>query len=502
MKVVSSEAMALIDRRTQAEFAIPAAILMDEAGVKAWAAAGRLTRSGGPPRGRLVFAAGRGSNGGDAFVMARQAAVEARRPAGCAVVLAAGRPADGTDAARMLLMAESLGVACVDWTLEPDRARSLVAGADWIFDGIAGTGLSGGLREPLAGLVGCINASSARVVSLDVPSGVGDGFREGQPAVRATATLTMGLPKLCLYLPRARSLCGRIIVVPVGFPPALVEDPAIAGEMLPLGAWRSLAPRIPPDAHKGTRGHLAVFAGSPGTTGAAGLCATAAARSRLGLVTLFTDPAGWQVAAQGLTSVMCRPWTAGVDAWDPGRFTGVLAGPGWGLGDGNAEWLDRLLAVPVRGVLDADALTLLGRRAARGRPDLGGRWVLTPHPGEFARLAGVDRDAVLDDPVGRSSVLARELDAVIVLKGHCTVVACPDDRYWVLDAPNPAMATGGSGDVLAGVIAAGVAGGLPPAEAALFGVSLHASAGRLAARRRGWFLAEDLPPLLSRMLWR
>jgi ADP-dependent NAD(P)H-hydrate dehydratase / NAD(P)H-hydrate epimerase len=502
MKVVSSEGMALIDRRTQAEFAIPGAILMDEAGVKAWAALGRLAPDGRPPRGRLVFVAGKGSNGGDASVMARQAAVGRRRPDGCAIVLAGGRPSGGTDAEGMLAMAESLGVACVDAAAEPGRAAALIHAADWVFDGIAGTGLTGSLREPLASVVGLINASAARVVSLDVPSGVGDGFREGHPAVKAFATLTMGLPKRCLYLPRARRLCGRIVVVPVGFPPALVRAPDIPGELLPLGGWKALLPPIPPDAHKNGRGHLAVFAGSPGTTGAARLCATAAARARLGLVTLFTAPDAWQATAQGLVSVMCRPWTPGRDGWEPDRFTGVLAGPGWGITDANAAWLDRLLGLPVGGVLDADALTLLARAGAgAARRDLGGRWVLTPHPGEFARLASLERDAVLDDPVAASLSLAKGMNAVIALKGHCTVVACPDGRYWILDAPNPAMATAGSGDVLAGIIAAAIAGGLRPAEAARFGVCLHACAGRLAVRRHGWFLAEDLPPLLSRMLW-
>jgi NAD(P)H-hydrate epimerase len=133
--------------------------------------------------------------------------------------------------------------------------------------------------------------------------------------------------------------------------------------------------------------------------------------------------------------------------------------------------------------------------------DLGGRWVLTPHPGEFSRLTGVDQDSVLDDPVGNSLAASDRLNAIVVLKGHCTVVAAPDGRFWILDGGNPALATGGSGDVLAGLIAAGVAGGIPPLEAALFGVSLHAFVGALAARQRGWFLAEDLVPLVSRVLW-
>jgi NAD(P)H-hydrate epimerase len=300
----------------------------------------------------------------------------------------------------------------------------------------------------------------------------------------------------------------------VGFPPALVEDPAIAGELLSPRAWRALAPRIPADTHKNRRGHLAVFAGARGTTGAAWLCATAAARARVGLVTLFADTEIYPVVAPKLTSVMCRPWDppqadaartpAGRpgDAWEPSSYSGILVGPGWGQSEGKAAWLDVLLSLPLTGVIDADAITLLGRRASARKVNLGARWVLTPHPGEFSRLTGAARDAVLDDPVGHALAASEKLNAVIVLKGHSTIVAGPDGRYWILDGGNPALATAGSGDVLAGLIAAGIAGGLAPLEAARFGVSLHAFTGAVAARRKGWFLAEDLVPLVSRVLWK
>jgi hydroxyethylthiazole kinase-like uncharacterized protein yjeF len=417
------------------------------------------------------------------------------------IILANGKPADDSDPGRMLAICEALGIPCISWPAQADAVRAVLAEADWVFDGIAGTGIRGALRPPLSDLVDAVNASPGNRIAIDVPSGVGDEYRQGHPAVRADFTLTMGLPKLCLYLPHARVLCGRIMVIHVGFPPALLEDPDIPGELLPIRAWRKLAPPIAPDTYKNRRGHLAVFAGARGTTGAAWLCASAAARSRLGLVTLYVDSDAYPIVAQKLTSVMCRPWDA-PEAWDHASFSGVLAGPGWGLAEAKQRWLERLLALPVRGVIDADGITLLGRVAAHGTPDLGGRWVLTPHPGEFSRLMGSAREDALADPVTRSVEASARLNAVIVLKGHCTVVAAPQGRYWILDGANPALATGGSGDVLAGIIAAGVAGGMSPADAALFGVSLHASVGRLAARRLGWFLAEDLVPLISRALSR
>jgi NAD(P)H-hydrate epimerase len=400
----------------------------------------------------------------------------------------------------MLAMCEALGLECLSWPGEPAGAR--LADADWIVDGIAGTGLRGPLRATLAEIVKAMNESAGRTIAVDVPSGVGDGFREGDPAVRAEITLTMGLPKTCLYLPRARSLCGRIIVVPVGFPPALTESADIPGELLTRVSWMDRVRPVPPDTHKNRRGHLAVFAGSSGTTGAAWLSASAAARCRVGLVTLFADPQAYPVLAPKLASVMCRPWDgSSIPAgWNPEAFSAVLAGPGWGTSEAKERLLESLLPLPQGGVIDADGLALLKRILDRSKTTLGGRWVLTPHPGEFSRLTGVAKDDVLDDPVRHALSFSARVGAVVVLKGHSTVVASPDGKYWVLDGANPALATGGAGDVLAGIIAGGHATGLGALDAALFGVALHSDVARLAARRVGWFLAEDLVPLLSTVL--
>ncbi len=498
MKIVSSEAMARIDDRSRTEFAFLSNTLLEDAGVKAWASVTRTIWSG-RRRERLVFLAGRGNNGGDALVMARQAAVEHARS--LAIVLAGGRPVGDSEPGRMLAMCEALGIPCMSWPEQSDAVRARLAEAAWVFDGIAGTGIRGALRPPLSDLVDAAGASPGKKIAIDVPSGVGDEYRQGYPALRADFTLTMGLPKLCLYLPHARVLCGRIMVIHVGFPPPLLEDPQIPGELLLSRAWRKLAPPIAADTYKNMRGHLAVFAGTRGTTGAAWLCASAAARARLGLVTLFADADAYPIVAQKLTSVMCRPWHSD-EPWDRASFSGVLAGPGWGLSEEKERWLERMLSLPVKGVIDADGITLLGRIAARGATDLGGRWVLTPHPGEFSRLTGSPREDVLADPVRLGLEASARLSAVITLKGHSTIVATPSGRYWILDGANPALATGGSGDVLAGIIAAGIAGGLGPVDAALFGVSLHATLGREAARRFGWFLAEDLVPLISRALSR
>jgi NAD(P)H-hydrate epimerase len=504
VKLVDSESMAAIDRRSQEEFGIPSIVLMENAGQRAVDAVRRASPAfralfaGTKSRG-VVFIAGKGNNGGDALVMARRCRCDGVE--GVSVVLAGGRPEEGSDPGRNLRMCETLGIPVVDFTERERDARALVSGAEWVMDGMSGTGLRGTLREPLAAMTEAVNSGKAFTIAIDVPSGVGDGFRPGFPAVRADMTLAMGLPKRCLYLPHARRLCGRIIVVPVGFPPAVLEDEAIAGELLEESAFRRLMPRIPEDTHKNARGHVAVFAGSPGTTGAAWLSATAAARARSGMVTAFLDEGTYPILAPKFSSVMAKPWdgpeASGGLGFEPGRFGALLIGPGWGTHGERLSWMESLLSAGIPGVIDADGLTLLGMMAGKRGFGLGGRWVLTPHPGEFSRLSEEPKEEVQNDPVLHSLALSRRLDAIVVLKGACTCIADPSGRYWIYDGMNPALATGGSGDVLAGIIAAGIAGGLKPLDAALFGVSLHGRVGRAAA---GWFLAEDLLPFISTVL--
>jgi len=502
MKVVSSEAMALIDRRAQDEFAIPSTLLMEDAGACAWSLLAERIGTSRVREERVVFVAGKGNNGGDALVMARRALCQG--VLAVSIVLADGRPSPGGTPAQMLAICEAYGIECLLWPAEQEQIADRLNLATWIVDGIAGTGLRGGLRAPLSDLVAAMNTSPGNKAGIDVPSGISDLYDPAWPAVHCDLTLTMGLPKTCLYLPNTRALCGKVLVVPVGFPPSLVDDPLIPGNMLPCKAWKSLRRPIPVDTHKGKRGHLAVFAGSPGTTGAAWLSASAAARSRVGLVSLHVGRDVYSILAEKASSVMVKPWDvphapdwAGVDL---GLYSGVLVGPGWGTAEDRELWLEHLICGESSGVIDADAITLLSRIAARSLIRLGDRWVITPHPGEFVRMSGVARDEVLREPIRHACELALRLEAVVVLKGPCTIVASSTGKYWINDGPNPALATGGSGDVLAGIIAASMAGGLSPLDAALFGVSLHATVGRKAWRRKGWFLAEDMVPLISTTL--
>ncbi|MBN1835421.1 MAG: NAD(P)H-hydrate dehydratase [Spirochaetales bacterium] len=497
MKIVDSASMAGIDRLAMERFHIPQILLMEGAAGGGYRELRGHVWGGRLPEGEVVFLAGRGNNGGDALVMARLCLLEGKRD--LLVVLGAGPPHAGSLAEAHLRTLEALGAEVVDFEQRPSAVRRRLSRAAWVVDGLLGTGLKGEARGGFGALVGAVNASGAKTVAVDVPSGVGDSFRKGYAAVRATATLTMGLPKLCLYLPDARPLCGEIRVIRGVFPPQLLEAPEIQAELLEETSLGELLCPIAPETYKTARGHLAVFAGSEGTTGAAWLCSHAAARSRTGLVTLHMQRELYPACVAAYSSVMIRGWDpeAAPSALPLERFTALLVGPGWGMSGDREQWLEQLLGCGLPGLLDADGLSLLAGLSKRRRVSLGERWVLTPHPGELARLTGQEVGAVLADPVPLLRRTSAALRATIVLKAHCTYVCAPDGRLWVLDGMNPALATGGSGDVLSGIIAGQLAGGIEPTAAARVGVLLHSVAGRRALEARGYFTADELLPFVS-----
>jgi len=496
MKIVSSQAMALIDRRAQEEYHIPSLLLMENAGIKAWLYIKEEIFRGVLPGGRLVFVAGKGNNGGDAFVMARQLLLDGLEE--ITIILASGEPLPCTNPAINLEICHNLGIRIIDYTNAKTRALQEIHNAYWIFDGIAGTGIKGALNTALAELVEEINSTRCRIIAIDVPSGLGDDYKKGNPCVKAQYTLTMGLPKRCLYLPDARSYCGKIIVIKLGFPPELITNPAIPGELLEEQDLAQLNPPLQADTYKSKRGHLAVFAGSIGTTGAAWLCCHAAGRSRIGLVSLFADDEIYGTITSAYHSVMVKKWDTVTENLK--KHSAFLIGPGWGLTTSRKEWLKVLLALKMPTVVDADGLTLLAQLLHEKKLDLDFHAVLTPHPGEFSKLTGIPVDKVLANPLEPVRLLSSSLNAVIVLKGHITYLAAPTGEYCILDGMNPALATAGTGDVLAGLIGAFLAAGMKPFDAARKGVLVHSLAGRLAYQQQGWFLAEDLIPCISQIL--
>lgn len=489
MKLVSAAAMAAIDAEAQQTYGIPGVALMESAGGAAWR---ELARTDVHSDTRLAVLAGSGNNGGDALVMARYALLDGMRPT---VVLVAGEPRG--EAATNLAICRALGIEVLWFASDSDAGRQTIADADLIIDGISGTGIRGRLRDDLAQVVAAVNDARGRVVSLDVPSGLGDEYRAGFPVITADRTLTMGLPKRCLFHPSGRAAVGNITVVPVGFPAQLVQYADGDDQLLDPNSLQRLLPAVDESAHKGRRGVLWVFAGSVGSVGAATLAAESGARCRAGLVTLFADQHIYPIAASMMRSVMVKP-VGTYEALHPEREADAyVVGPGWGTDNERSDLLRRIVGGQVGGVLDADALSIMS--CWTDVPDLGGRWVLTPHPGEFARLAGSTTDEVLGDPFVAVREVAARFNAVVVLKAHVTIIGEPDGPISVFDGMNAALGTGGSGDVLAGIIGGLMAAGMGSADAARAGVVLHAQAGRELRDHAGLFLAEDLLACVSRL---
>jgi NAD(P)H-hydrate epimerase len=497
--------MAALDRRAGEEYGLPTLLLMEAAGRGVLEAARHLVQG---PHPRVVIVAGRGNNGGDGLVAARLMLAAGWR---VTVVLLA-RDAEVTgDAAVNLHAARRAGVEIVQ--LEDTEIRGLLAGADLVVDALFGTGFRGPVAGLAARAIEAINASGRPVLAVDIPSGVhGDtGAVEGL-AVRATATVTMGLPKCGLVLFPGAAYAGRIWVADVGHPKRLIEGSPVSTALLTHATVNDLVPHRRPDAHKGDAGRVLIVAGSVGGSGAAILATLGALRAGAGLVTLGVPAAIYPVVGSAVIEGMPHPLPdhegalaaeAAQRILELAESADVVAcGPGLATLPGPASVVRRLVAdCPRPLVLDADALNII----ASGTAPLAGprdEWVLTPHPGEMARLLDTTIEDIQRQRVQTARIAAQRFKAVVVLKGARTVIADPHGKAFVVPTGNPAMATGGMGDVLCGAIAGFLGQGLAPLAAACVGAYLHGLAGDLVAAERGpaGILAREVADALPRAL--
>lgn len=500
--LVTAAQMAEIDKVAQ-EQGIPGMVLMENAGQHALRIWLRLALSEAPrgaePRelGPVVAVAGAGNNGGDALVMAR----------GCSnlgipvTAVLSKRELKGSAEEQHRIL-QSMGVRLLYW--EEPAARQVIDEARWIFDGVAGTGISGELRGSSREMAEAMNQSGGSVLAVDVPSGLGDEYRPGFSAVEAVATVTMGLRKRCLYHPGARELAGVIEVGDPGFPKALLS-PETGSVLAEASDLFSLYPDVGLSAHKGKRGFLGLFAGREGTSGAAVLAGRGALHTGCGLVRIHTDPGSRAEIAAGDPALMVEALDlARLGELDVGdlvsRYSALAAGPGWGVSPDRLRLVGALAATGLPGVLDADGLNNLAAGpemgARQGLPQLSG-WVLTPHPGEAARLLGRGVKEILAEPAAAAAEIARTFGATVLLKGAVSVVVSPRGKAWFVEGMNPALATAGSGDVLTGVIGGLLARGATAEEAAVAGALLHQEAGGRLFEESGWFAASALPEAIG-----
>ncbi len=493
MRVLNAAQMREADRRTIDEIGIPSLVLMENAGRQVVAAmeaiyADLLER-------QVAVLCGRGNNGGDGFVVARtlvQRGVDVS-------VFVLGLISDVRGDARINLeILGRLGVTVVEvsdgqaWELHLSEVRDCTL----IVDAIFGTGLNAPVSGLIESVITDINASSIPVVSIDLPSGLSaDSCDPRGESIEAETTVTLGAPKLPLVLPPAETRAGDIVIADIGIPSDVLDS--VDGPRIELMTRSSAREHITPraaDSHKGDYGHVLVVAGSRGKTGAAHLSGVGALRSGAGLVTVATP-----ASCQAIVAAMAPEYmTVGLDETDAGLDPEgvdrllemardvVAMGPGLGQAPGTQAFIKAVVdraTCPL--VIDADGLNAFSRDPDRLTGREGRDIIITPHPGEMARLVGMSTDEVQASRLEIARNFAVSHHLYVVLKGHRTLIATPDGKVFINPTGNPGMSTGGTGDVLTGMVSAWLAHLLDAEAACKVAVYLHGMAGDLAEADEG-----------------
>ncbi|MCC6484221.1 MAG: NAD(P)H-hydrate dehydratase [Armatimonadetes bacterium] len=511
MRVLSADEMRQMDRRSAEEFGVASLVLMENAGRSVARSVWELLHAGASEavasptlsalhdagtlqisseaHGRVAVVCGTGNNGGDGFVAARYLVSWGLK---CTVLLSGSEDKLTGEALANYNALKSLGVAI--HTISGQRQYSALRDADVVVDALFGTGLRGELSETATEIVQAMNGSGVPVICIDIPSGVhtDTGQTLGE-AVQADVTVTFAAPKPAHLLFPGAALCGRTVVADIGIPSALMNAAAPHAKfLLTPGDVARMIPQRRPNDHKGTFGHAGIFAGSIGLMGAAEMAARSCLATGAGLTSVATPSRQHPILAGKLTEAMTVPLgkdasVFGVEDVDAAlqasqTWDAVAIGCGIGRDPGTVEFVREFVAgldFPV--VIDADGLNALAGKTEETLRRYGQCAVLTPHPGEMARLLGTDVSAVQSNRLEVAAEAADEFGAVCVLKGAHTIVAEPHGRCWFCVTGNVGLAKGGSGDMLTGIIVALLAQGLPPVDAACAGVWIHGKAADIAA---------------------
>ena len=479
--LVSAETAGALDAEAQAEWGFNVFSLIEAAGrncAQVLAEARQELFAGRP---RVTIAAGAGNNGADAMVMLRYWLLSGCIDTSSSAVVVSSMPKEGDTGPRAALIRSlrKMKVPILVWDGDLGEAAGrasddILAQSDIIVDGISGTGLNGPLHGAALEMVNAINSRRNRsyfpvpspqspvpgshpplptlVVSVDIPSGNSDQWKPGMPIVEADLTLAIEPRKYCLYTPAARPFAGTILPVRGVFPPEIFSRYKGA-ELLDWECVSQRISKIRPDAYKNERGTVEVRAGTIGTTGAALIAARGAQAAGAGLIRLVTDDNIYPTLASRVAGIMVIPAGKpdGLEFEGRNKPDAILLGPGWGTRSERVPVLEKALLLEKKGtplVLDADAIELARDKVFNGNV------ILTPHPGEFSKFSGIDREELLSRPVPLLLQYARERKAVILFKGHVLTIAAPDGRLGVVDGMKPGLAAGGSGDLLAGFCAA------------------------------------------------
>jgi NAD(P)H-hydrate epimerase len=512
MYLVTAAEMGQLDRLSSSDYLIPSIVLMENAGLRVVESLRRHLQEQVKGRRMLIFC-GKGNNGGDGLVVARHLLNQGAE----VKVFLLARPEDlRGDARTNLEIFQRMGGRIFPLLGESHLQRADIAllYADVVVDAIFGTGFKGAAMGLPAAVITMINKARRDTVAVDLPSGLeADTGRVLGPCIQAAWTVTFALPKLGLVVEPGATFTGRLEVADIGIPQKLVDSQQFSHQLVTPAWCRSHLPGREAGGHKGLYGHVLAVGGSPGMTGAITLAATAALRAGAGLVTAAVPRGVQSILAMKTTEVMTCPLpetatgSLSREALEPvterlAQCDVLAFGPGLSRDPATVELVKGLLPrLQVPAVIDADALNALasdtGILAGKHGP-----LVLTPHPGEMARLAATTAARIQEDRLEVARKYAREWQVVLLLKGARTVIAWPDGRTFINPTGNPGMATAGSGDVLTGIIAGLLAQGLEPGVAAVVGAYLHGAAGDAAAATKGQhaLLAGDLLEYLPGVL--
>jgi len=494
MKVATAELMRKLDQKAISEFGIPGMVLMENA---ARGVVNTLFRSFPDLlTSRVGILVGRGNNGGDGLAVARYLV---NRGVPCRIFLFTAQEELKGDAAANLEILKRMGIAIQEVLnlREWEEQKPLVGSADLLLDGIFGTGLKGNVEGFFREIIESVNFLKKPVVAIDIPSGLdADSGQVLGSCIQARITVTFGLAKRGLFVQPGAQAAGRVVIVDISLPGPAVEGEKIQDHLLEgVDLLPFLLPRKP-DAHKGHFGHLFVLAGSPGKTGAAALVSQAALRVGTGLITLGIPESLNSILEEKLTEVMTEPLpethekTLASSAQQKilelcSRKTTLAMGPGLSLNGETTRLVQQLVRkCPLPAVIDADALTALAGKTEilrKSEKEL----ILTPHPGEMARLSGSSVEEVQKNRIEVARSFAEEYGVILILKGNRSLVAGAGGEVFINPTGNPGMASGGMGDVLTGMIAGFRAQGFSALEAAKLGVYLHGLTGDYAAFRKG-----------------
>jgi ADP-dependent NAD(P)H-hydrate dehydratase / NAD(P)H-hydrate epimerase len=495
MKVVTAHQMQALDRIAIEKFHIPGTVLMENAGLRTIEAMSGFFDLSIPRK--IVILAGKGNNGGDGFVIARHLFNAGHD---VLIYLLADPASLQGDALTNFTIVTAMGIPLKSITsIEESSAVEIgFDGAEILVDAIFGTGLASAPKSYFARLIEAMNRVAIPVVAVDIPSGLHpDTGIPFEPCVEAELTVTYGLPKLGQILYPGADFCGELVVGDISFPAEIIQDDSLAISL--LDDARILRPLISRnrDSHKGSYGHLFALAGSVGKTGAACLLAQSALRMGTGLVTVGIPSSLNDILEVKLTEVMTEPLPETqersfssdglskiIDLCE--RMTALAVGPGITQHPESRKLVkDLIREIDLPMIIDADGLNVLSGEVGLLSTRKNSHTILTPHPGEMARLLEITTAEVQSNRIDSALLLAKRTGCVVVLKGARTVIATSEGKVDIVMSGNPGMATGGSGDVLTGMIGALLAQGYLSPDAARMGTLLHGLAGDHAAEKIG-----------------